>query len=156
MARITLWLFVIGLGIDFGAGLYEARIVVPLWADGVPDTLAPGNPYARVAIDAGLRFWAYTTSAVAVVAVLAFAFGLRTPQPQRAWRSFAAVAELGAVATTLLYFRPTLVRLFLGHGAGLSSVDIQATVHRWVVLSWGRIAITFLAWCAALRALTMS
>jgi hypothetical protein len=53
MARITLWLFVIALGLDLGAGLYETRIVVPLWAGGVPETLAAGNPYGRVAIDAG-------------------------------------------------------------------------------------------------------
>jgi len=52
MARIALWLFVIALGIDLGAGVYEARIVVPLWANGVPETLAAGNPYGRVAIDA--------------------------------------------------------------------------------------------------------
>jgi hypothetical protein len=40
MALLTLWLFVITLGLDLGAGLYEARIVVPLWAGGVPETLA--------------------------------------------------------------------------------------------------------------------
>jgi hypothetical protein len=28
---IVLWLFVINLGIAFGAGLYESRIVVPSW-----------------------------------------------------------------------------------------------------------------------------
>jgi hypothetical protein len=53
MSRITLWLFVIALGLDLGAGLYETRIVVPLWAGGVPETLAAGSPYGRVAIDAG-------------------------------------------------------------------------------------------------------
>jgi hypothetical protein len=148
-----LWLFVIALGLDLGAGIYEARIVVPLWANGVPETLAEGNPFARVAIDAGMRFWAYLTSGVAILALLALIFGLRTPAPERLWRTIAAVAELCMVAWTLLYFRPTLVRLFMGHGEGLTKEAISATVRRWVALSRVRIVVTFAAWCAALGAL---
>jgi len=155
VARITLWLFVIALGLDLGAGVYEARIVVPLWAGGVPATLAEGNPFGRVAIDAGMRFWAYMTSGVALLAILSLVFGIRTPASQRAWRTFAAIAELVVVATTLLYFRPTLVRLFMGHGAGLSTSAIESIVHRWVFWSRLRIAVSFIAWCAALRALTL-
>jgi hypothetical protein len=57
---------------------------------------------------------------------------------------------------TLLYFRPTLVRLVMGHGAGLSPDAIASTVNRWVMWSNLRIAISFVAWCAALRALSLS
>jgi hypothetical protein len=156
MARVALWLFVITLGLDLGAGAYESRIVVPLWANGVPATLAPGNPYAKVAIDAGMRFWAYLTSAVGLLAVLSLVFGLSPPPAQRAWRTGAAIAEPAVVAMTLLYFRPTLIRLFVGHGAGLSPETIRSTVQQWVRLSWVRLAISFLAWCAALRALALS
>ena len=156
MARISLWLFVIVLGLDIGAGLYESRIVVPLWANGVPATLAAGNPFARVAIDAGVRFWAYMTTAVAILAVAALIFGLRTQPPQRTWQTVATVAELVAVAMTLLYFRPTLIRLFMGHGAGLSTEAIESTVQIWVRLSFVRIALSFGAWCVALRALALS
>lgn len=156
MARIALWLFVIVLGLDLGAGVYESRIVVPLWANDVPATLAAGNPFGRVAIDAGVRFWAYMTTTVAILAVAALMFGLRTQPPQRTWQVVAAVVELCAVAMTLLYFRPTLVRLFMGHGAGLSADAIQSTVHLWVRLSLVRIVISLGAWCAALGALAMS
>ena len=31
MTEVLLWLFVINLGIAFGAGLYESRITVPQW-----------------------------------------------------------------------------------------------------------------------------
>jgi hypothetical protein len=75
---------------------------------------------------------------------------------QRAWRTFAALCELAVVATTLLYFRRTLVRLFMGHGAGLTADAIRSTARTWVVLSRLRIALSFVAWCAALRALTLS
>lgn len=156
MARITLWLFVIALGLDLGAGMYEARIVVPLWATGVPATLAAGNPFARVAIDAGMNFWKYMTSTVAILALAALVFGLRTPSPERTWRIIATVLELCVVAMTLFYFRPTLVRLFMGHGAGLSESVLTSTVHRWVLLSRVRIALSFCAWVAALAALTVA
>jgi hypothetical protein len=155
VARIALWLFVIALGLDLGAGIYEGRIVVPLWANGVPDTLAEGNPFARVAIDAGMRFWAYMTSTVAVLAVVALLSGLTAPAAQRAWQTFATLFELVAVAMTLLYFRPTLVRLFIGHGEGLSAHAVTSIVHRWVLWSRVRIGISFIAWLAALYALTL-
>jgi hypothetical protein len=149
-------LFVIALGIDLGAGIYEARIVVPLWANSIPESLEAGNPYRRVAIDAGMRFWAYVTTAVAFLAVLSLVLGLYAPAAQRAWRTFAAVAELAVVAGTLLYFRPTLVRLFMSHGAGLSPAAVASTVRRWVMWSRFRIAVSFIAWCAALSALAFS
>lgn len=156
MARITLWLFVIALGLNLGAGLYETRVVVPLWSGGVPDTLAADNPYARVAIDAGMHFWAFLTPAVAGLAVLALIAGLRTAAPQFGWRLFAEVAELCVVASTLLYFRPTLVRLFMGHGAGIAPASLSATVQTWVRWSLVRVGISFVAWCAALRALSLT
>lgn len=156
MARVTLWLFVIALGLDLGAGIYEARIVVPLWANGVPETLAAGNPFARVAIDAGMNFWKYMTSAVALLALAALVCGLRTPTPERVLRTAASVAELCVVAMTLLYFRPTLIRLFMGHGHGLSNAAISSTVDRWVALGRVRIVVSFGAWCAALAALVVA
>ena len=156
VARIALWLFVIALGLDLGAGIYEARIVVPLWAKGVPDTLAAGNPYARVAINAGINFWVYMTSAVALLAVVALVFGIFAPPSRRVWQLFSAVAELVAVVMTLVYFRPTLVRLFLGHGGGLSAAAITVIVGRWVMWSRVRILVSLAAWCAAIRALTLA
>ncbi|MGH9409182.1 MAG: DUF1772 domain-containing protein [Vicinamibacterales bacterium] len=153
---LILWLFVIVLGLDLGGGIYETRVVVPLWAHGVPETLAAGNPYGRVAIDAGMRLWAYLTSVVALFAVLALIFGFFMAGPQRAWQIVAAALELAVVGTTLLYFKPTLVRLFMTHGAGLSPAVIQSTVQQWVSLNRLRIVISAVAWCVALRALTLA
>ena len=153
VARLTLWLFVIALGLDLGAGVYEARIVVPLWASGAPETLAAGSPFARVAIDAGMRFWAFVTPAAGALALAALVFGLRAPRPQRTFQAIAAIMELCVVAATVLYFRPTLVRLFMSHGEGLSRAETLSTVRLWVALGWVRIAVTFAAWCTALAGL---
>ena len=153
---IVLWLFVIALGLDIGAGIYEARIVVPLWSADVPATLAAGNPYGRVAINAGILFWSRMTSVVALLALVTLAFSVRTPPPLRTWQIVASVAELVAVAMTLFYFRPTLVRLFMGHGEGLSPDAIRSTVGLWVMWSRVRIMVSLVAWCAAIQALVLS
>ena len=37
--QILLWLFVILAGIVIGAGLYEMRVTVPLWAESPPESV---------------------------------------------------------------------------------------------------------------------
>jgi hypothetical protein len=46
VAYIVLWLFVINLGIAFGSGLYEFRIVVPQWLSFSPGSGYRWNPAA--------------------------------------------------------------------------------------------------------------
>ena len=40
IADVLLWLFVINLGVTFGAGLYESRVAVPQWLP-----YSPGSGY---------------------------------------------------------------------------------------------------------------
>jgi hypothetical protein len=156
MVQGVLWVFVIALGINLGAGLYEVRIVVPLWSRGVPATLDAGSGYGRVAVDAGVRFWAFVTPAAGLLAIAALVVGWRMPKPAFTWLATAAVAELSALAMTLLYFRPTVVHLFLQHGAGMPPPVLAGIVRRWVAWNWARVGLSLIAWCAALRALTLA
>lgn len=39
--EIVLWLFTLNVGIAFGAGIYEARVVVPQWKS-LPSRWRPG------------------------------------------------------------------------------------------------------------------
>jgi hypothetical protein len=155
MSRLALCLFVIALGLDIGAGLYESRVVVPLWSGGVPGTLAAGDPYGRVAIAAGMGFWAFLTPAVGLLAVVSLGFGLGAPQPRLTWQVAASAIELCAFTMTMVYFKPTLMRLFLGHGTGLSDAAITATVRRWISWNWVRVGLSLAAWGAGLRALML-
>ena len=50
--KIVLWLFVMNLGIAFGAGIYEAWVVIPQWAN-IPSGEWPNT---------GLMFWVYVTT----------------------------------------------------------------------------------------------
>ncbi|MGH7793900.1 MAG: hypothetical protein ACREQ2_03205 [Candidatus Binatia bacterium] len=50
--QLMLWLFVINLGVAFGAGVYEASVVMPPLAD-IPPSLWPNT---------GVMFWVYVTT----------------------------------------------------------------------------------------------
>ena len=52
VTEVLLSMFVIDLGIAFGAGIYEDRVVVPQWEDTPPETWP----------NTGLRFWVYVTT----------------------------------------------------------------------------------------------
>jgi hypothetical protein len=54
---ILLRLFVINLGIAFGAGIYEHRIVVPTWIDATN-----WHPEIARRDDTGRRFWGAVTT----------------------------------------------------------------------------------------------
>ena len=61
-SRVLLWLFVINLGIAFGAGLYESEIVFPRWLVGSPENGYRWDDEAARADNTGLRFWVYVTT----------------------------------------------------------------------------------------------
>ena len=70
VSRTLLWLFVINLGMAFGAGLYEHRIVVPDWISS-DDAGAHWNAEAARRDNTGLRFWAYVTTGPLTLLTLA-------------------------------------------------------------------------------------
>src|SRR3989449_6647304 len=112
LARIVLWLFVINLGIVFGAGLYEARIVVPLWASSPPESLR--SP------DSGRRFWAFvTTIPLTLLTLASLVAAWHAPAPRRESWLVAAVVILVERIATFSYFIPTdrkSTRLNSSHG----------------------------------------
>jgi hypothetical protein len=62
LPRIFLWLFVINLGVAFGAGLYESRIVLSQWLSSSGDSVLGWNAEAARRDNTGLRFWVFVTT----------------------------------------------------------------------------------------------
>lgn len=151
--RITLlWLFVINLGIALGAGLYEHRIVVPEWIGPGADGLARWDAEAARSADTGRRFWVYVTTmplTLLTLANLVTAWRSRGPA-RRPWLG-AAVTAVVERAITFGYFIPTMIGLM----AAVDSAESVAVAERWSLLNYGRHLLTFGAWLAALRALTL-
>ena len=150
MAEVLLWLFVINLGIAFGAGLYESRIAVPQWLSSSQDGSRWNAEAARNA-DVGLKFWVYVTTVPLTLLTLAsLVVAWRTPDVVRNWWLGAAMAALVDRVMTFTYFIPTMIKLMGGESFG--QAEAAAKALQWVRLGYIRHAATLAAWLAALMA----
>lgn len=145
---ILLWLFVLNLGIAFGAGLYEHRIVLPRWFDA---TGMHWNPEVARQDDVGLRFWAFvSTGPLTLFTLASLFFATQATGPLRFWWLGAALAALADRVLTFAYFIPTLVRLM-----GMPDSPAAAeTALRWSQLNHLRHTLIAVAWLASLQALS--
>jgi hypothetical protein len=147
--RILLWLFVIDLGIAFGAGLYEHRIVLSRWLSKVSDSTYHWNAAAARLDDTGRRFWALITTVPLTLLTLASLIAAwKASGSVHVWWLGAAVAALADRLFTFSYFIPTMVRL-------MRAADSPASVaiaRQWTNLNYVRHAIVLVAWLAALKA----
>ena len=147
-STILLWLFVLNLGVAFGAGVYEHRIIVPNWISS-DDSGAHWNAEAARRDDTGLRFWAYVTTGPLTLLTLAnllAAWG--ASGAARGWWLAAALAVLADRVLTFSYFIPTMIRLM---GAA-DSPESVAVATRWASLNYVRHALVLGGWLAALKA----
>lgn len=144
-----LWLFVLFLGIAFGAGIYEKRIVMPRWIRSSQGSGPHWNADAARADDTGRRFWVFVTT----VPLTLLTFGnlilaWRAANPLRGWWVTASVLALGDRIFTFVYFIPTMLRLMRAE----ESPESVATATQWAHLNYVRLTIALAAWLAALKA----
>src|SRR5258708_27581851 len=147
-----LWLFVLNQGIAVGAGLYEQRLVLPLWF--VP---SPGGPRvdgeAMRRIDSGRRFWAFVTTGPLTLLTLIglFAVGSAEP-PVRPWWTAALALSVAERTLTFGYFIPRALRLMRNDTDSKTASHLAA---RWLRANHLRILLALAGWLAALRALSL-
>jgi hypothetical protein len=152
ISTILLWLFVINLGIAFGAGVYEHRIVVSKWINFSPGSGAHWNVEAARQDDTGRRFWAWVTTVPLTLLTLAnLVVAWRASGLVRGWWLAAALAALADRVFTFSYFIPTMVGLM----AVIDSPQSVATATMWRNLNYLRHAIVLTAWLASLRAFSL-
>ena len=151
MGRVALWLFVINLGVAFGAGLYEHRIVTPGWF-GADGSAVHWDAAAARRDDTGLRFWAYATTGPLTLLTLVNLFAAwRASGSVRGWWLAASVIVLAERLFTFAYFVPTMVRLM---GAADSPASVAAAL-RWSSLNYFRHVLVLSGWLSALKALSL-
>jgi Domain of unknown function (DUF1772) len=152
IARGLLWLFVIFLGITFGAGIYEGRIVVPRWLSSSEDSGLHWNADAARRDDTGRRFWGFvTTLPLTLLTVASLVVAWRAPGPLRNWWLAGAILALVDRVFTFSYFIPTMIRLMR---APDSSESVRKAIQ-WANLNYVRLAIALAAWLAALNAFSL-
>jgi len=143
-----LWLLVIFTGIAAGAGIYEARVMFPLWLTATGDTLVW---HASVAAnsDPGLKFWAFvTTGPLTLLTLIVIFLAWRTKGEMRKWLLLTAALLVIDRLMTFTYFIPTMV--------GLMSDSLEPTKAAEIARQWGnmnivRLTIASLAFLAALK-----
>jgi hypothetical protein len=143
--EIVLWLFAVNLGIAFGAGIYEARVVIPQWAN-----FPPGEwP------NTGLLFWVYvTTVPLTLLTVANLIAGWLTQGPMRFWVLVAVGIIIVERIATFSYFIPRMV--WMMGTEGLPDAGIRSALSQWLLMNQGRHVLTLAGWLAALKALSLS
>ncbi|MET0754069.1 MAG: DUF1772 domain-containing protein [Pyrinomonadaceae bacterium] len=158
-AQILLWLFVISLGIELGAGLYETLVVMPMWAAAPPDSVLEyyrhnaANP--QFTLNAGGRFWMFATPLVGLTAIAALLSGLKTRSEHRKWRVAGTILAIIVVISTFAWFVPNIIKLFSEAVTRMSADEITSLTNWWVRLNWVRAVLYAAGWLAALRALSI-
>lgn len=150
---IALWLLVISLGIQTGAGLFETRVLVPLWACSPPQSVLA---YLAVPIrpDSGRRLWIILTPLTGIISLLNLVAAFLYAGPARTWWLFAAGSALLVIIVTFAYFIPVLLRL--PDAAKIPGAQLTRMVRLWVLLNWLRFMILVAAWLAGLKAFAIA
>ena len=150
LREILLWLFVIKLGTVFGAGLYEARVLIARWQNTPPQTWP----------NIGLRFWVYVTTRCPSRCS-------RSPIWSLLGRSRRRSRDQGGVSGALVHppspswrgvrrFRSSFPRLIrLMESEEMAQEEVDATLSKWLRVDYGRNVLTLVGWLAALKALSL-
>lgn len=152
ISSILLLLFIINLGIAFGAGLYETRIVLPMWFTRTANGRYAVNHTAMQQTDVGRKFWAFVTTVPLTLLTLANLFlAFRAGGgPHGLWLAAAGIAFVERIAT-FTFFIPTAIRLQLSDEKPVP--NISRLIARWRGFNYVRNALTLAALVAALLAL---
>jgi hypothetical protein len=152
--EILLWLFVVNHGIAFGAGLYERRIVLPMWFERSPGTGIRVNSEAMRSTDTGRRFWAAVSTVPLTLLTLAnLVLAWQSQGPRHDWWMAAALVTLAERIGTFSYFIPTAIKLM--RAETMPPEKSSAMASQWMALNHVRAALDLLAWLAALKALSL-
>lgn len=143
LSEILLWLFIINIGTAFGAGIYEARIVVPEWVR---------SPLTYQWPNTGLHFWAFVTTIPLTLLTIANLIILwQTQGASRNWWLGAVIIIIIERISTFTYFIPRNIKI-QKLAKSLSEPQIKIMVKQWSTLNYFRNALSLLGWLAALQA----
>ena len=151
---VWLWLMVIFVGIQFGAGLYEKQAIVPLWADVAPHQVLEAMRSSGM-WTAGRAFWPFVSPFVAVLAVVNLVVSRQSPTPLRHWWLAGAAIMLIYAVFSYSYFVPQMLML-QGSGGAWPATRVESVVDWWTNLNYLRMVIGAAGWLCALRALSLS
>jgi hypothetical protein len=145
-------MFVLNLGMAFGAGVYEARISVPRWVGPSPASGPGWHPDEARRDDTGRRFWGFTTTLpLTLLTLMNLWAGWKVSGPIHIWWLCAALAALADRVFTFSYFIPRMVGLL----RQIDSAQARASASQWAKLNYIRLSFVLIAWLTAMEAFAM-
>lgn len=155
-AQGVLVLFAMNLGIGFGAGLYELRIVFPQWLE--TTTAADGskkkvwNTDAVLRFDVGKRFWAFIGTGPLTLLTLTSAYmAPKVGNPSSQFWLMAVTITIIERMMTFTYFIPTMISLGSQPGV-VSDPKVIEKAERWGKMNFVRLGLSFAGWFLAMQA----
>lgn len=147
---LLLLLFILNLGIAFGAGLYEMRIVLPLWFHRSDNGNYKIDHHLMRQTDVGRKFWAMvTTLPLTLLTLINLFLASKSQTPAHDWWLAACCLSLVERIGTFAFFIPTAIRMERSELKHLS--DVNTVVGRWVRLNYVRNLVTLVALLLTLR-----
>lgn len=149
IADLALWALVVALGIQSGAGIYESRVIVPLWSGSPPESVIAffGQPLRP---DAGRRLWIILTPLTSVIVLINLFFATVATGLNRAWWLGSSIVALAILIVTFAYFVPALLSL-----PRISELPRESAIRKvrlWRTLNYFRAVLLISSWLAALKA----
>ncbi|MES2773742.1 MAG: DUF1772 domain-containing protein [Bacteroidota bacterium] len=155
LPEILLWLFIINLGIAFGAGLYETRIILPQWFTKSPGTGFQLNAKAMNETDTGRKFWGMvTTMPLTLLTIANLVTAIQSVGLRHDWWLASALIVLVERLGTFVFFIPTAIKLMRAEAPASSKTSGQIAL--WVRMNYVRNLLTLIGWLLALKVLSMS
>ncbi|HEY6424897.1 MAG TPA: hypothetical protein VIY28_17000 [Pseudonocardiaceae bacterium] len=150
--ELLLAAFLTVTGLHLGAGLYEARVVIPQWA-AVPTPAEVGPAlHSSGHLTSGRVFWPYTGVPILLLTTANLRAAWRSEPPRRNWWLAASTTAAAASLATLGYFIPTLHQLT--RAQTLPEPSVRALASQWVRLDRLRLTLGLGGWLAGLTALS--
>jgi len=152
--EILLSLFVINLGIVTSAGIYETRIVLPLWFSKLPGGNYAVNMENMQQIDTGRKFWGFaSTVPLTLLMITNLVFAIKAQAPLHNYWLAASLLVFVERFSTFLFFIPTAIKL--AKPGKLPAEKISGLVSTWLKFNNIRVALTFIALLFSIKALLL-
>ena len=154
ISEFLLWLFIINLGTSFGAGIYETKMILPMWFIKSPKIGYRVNISAMKELDSGRRFWAWVNTLPLTLLTLAnLITSLQISGERYHWWLAASLVVLIERIGTFSYFIPTAIKLT--NSENLPQKKTSSLISSWLLLNYFRNILILIGWIMALLALSL-
>lgn len=152
--EILLILFIVNLGMASGAGIYETKIVIPLWFRKSTGVGYSVNTAAMHELDTGRKFWVFvTTVPLTLLTLTNLVLAWQSQSSMHDWWLAAVLVTLIERIGTFTFFIPTAIALQKADSLPASRVSRLARL--WIGSNYIRNGLNLIALIFALLALSV-